>query len=138
MTTPGYLFDTNAVSELLRPRPDPDYVRWVATLPFTAQTVSSVTVAELFRGAYRTRAATRHLDNIRSRVLPNVLVLPFDAQTAEIYGKLCAALWDTGTPVEDFDVMIAATAVQHGLVVVTANVKDFERIPGVGVFPILG
>ncbi len=137
MTAPGYLFDTHAVSELLRPRPNPDYVRWVATLPLTAQSVSSVTIAELSRGAYRTRAAARHLGNIRDRVLPNVMVLPFDAETAEIYGRLCASLWDAGTPVEDFDVMIAATAVQHGLQVVTANVKDFERIPGVVLFPIL-
>lgn len=136
MSSPGYLFDTNAVSELLRPRPDPSYVRWVSTLPFTVQTVSSITIGELFRGAYRTRAPVRHLENIRTRVLPNVLVLPFDAETAEIYGRLCARLWDAGTPVEDFDVMIAATAVQHGLEVVTANVS-FGRIPEVRVFPIL-
>ena len=69
-------------------------------------------------------------------MLPNVLVLPFDAETAEIYGRLCAALWDAGTPVEDFDVMIAATAVQHGLEVVTANVRDFGRIPEVRVHAI--
>lgn len=137
MTSSAWLFDTNAVSELLRPRPDPAYVRWVASLPFTAQTVSAVTVAELFRGAYRTRAPLRHMENIRSRVLPNALVLPFDAETAEIYGRMCAALWDAGTPVEDFDVMIAATAAQHNLSVVTANLKDFGRIPGVKIHPIL-
>ena len=99
--------------------------------------MSSITIGELFRGAYRTRVAARHLENIRTRVLPNVLVLPFDAETAEIYGRLCAGLWDQGTPVEDFDLMIAATAVQHGLTVVTANMKHFERIPGLSVFPIL-
>lgn len=133
----GYLFDTNAVSELLRPRPDPGYVAWVASLPLIAQTVSSITIGELFRGAYRTRAAARHLENLRTRVLPNTTVLPFDAETAEIYGRLCAALWDAGSPVEDFDLMIGATAIQHDLCVVTANVKDFARIPGLHVHAIL-
>jgi predicted nucleic acid-binding protein len=126
----AYLFDTDAISELLRSRPSPLFVGWVRTIPREDQFISSITAAELYHGAYRSAAAERHLENIEQRVLPAVTTLPFDAATAKIFGNLRATLESLGTPLDDADLQIAATAMYHGLELVTGNIKHFRRIPG--------
>lgn len=98
----AFLFDTDAISELLRPKPHPGYLKWVKAIPREDQFTSAVCVGELFKGAFRSSAQDRHLENIEERVLPAVTVLPFD---------------------------IAATAIYHGLELVTGNVRHFQRIP---------
>ncbi|HEX2091979.1 MAG TPA: type II toxin-antitoxin system VapC family toxin [Longimicrobiaceae bacterium] len=125
-----YLFDTDAISELLRPRPLPRYVEWLRTIPREDQFTGAVTVGELFKGAYRSPAWERHLANIEQRVLPAVTVLPYDAATAQVFGKVRAGLEQAGTILADADLQIAATAIHHGLELVTGNLRHFERVPG--------
>jgi predicted nucleic acid-binding protein len=72
------LFDTDAVSELLRPKPAPAYVRWLRAVPREDQFVSAIRIGGLYQGAYGSTAKDRHLENIAARVLPAVTVLPFD------------------------------------------------------------
>ncbi len=72
----AYLFDTDAISEFLRSRPLQRYLDWLKTIPRDAQFTSAVTVGELFKGAYRSAAKERHLDNLEKRVLPAVTILP--------------------------------------------------------------
>jgi predicted nucleic acid-binding protein len=124
----AYLFDTDAISELLRPRPLPAYVEWVRTVPREDQFASAVTVGELYKGAFRSAARDRHLDNIERRVLPAVTVLPYDVATARVFGEVRAALETAGTIVADADLQIAATALHHGLELVTGNLRHFERV----------
>jgi predicted nucleic acid-binding protein len=124
-----YLFDTDAVSELLRRKPAPPYLAWVRTLPREDQFVSAITVGELYQGAYRSEARQRHLENIEKRVLPAVTVLPFDTAVAKVFGRIRALLEEAGTRLADADLQIAATALYHGLELVTGNVRHFERIP---------
>ena len=126
----AYLFDTDAISEVLRPRPLPAYLEWLGTVPREEQFASAVSVGELFRGAYRSAARERHLRNVRERVLPAVTVLPFDAGAAQVFGELSARLESAGQRLADADVQIAATAVYHRLVLVTRNVRHFGRVPG--------
>lgn len=125
-----YLFDTDAISEVLRSRPLPGYVEWLETVPREEQYTSAVVVGELFKGAYRSRASERHLANIEERVLPAVTVLPYDVATARVFGLTRARLEAAGSVLPDADLQIAATAIHHGLELVTGNVKHFERIPG--------
>ena len=70
----AFLFDTDAISELLRPKPLTDYVEWIATIPRDEQFTSAVVIGELFKGACRSQARERHLENIETRVLPAVIV----------------------------------------------------------------
>lgn len=126
---PAYLFDTDAISELLRPRPLRPYLDWIGTISRDAQFTSAVTVGELFKGAYRSEAQQRHLTNIEERVLPAVTVLPFDLATARVFGRLRADLERVGNLIPDADLQIAATAVHHGLELVTGNIRHFQRIP---------
>lgn len=125
----AYLFDTDAISELLRPRPLQAYLRWVGAIPREQQFASAVTIGELFHGAYRSAAAERHLRNIRERVLPAATVLPFDTAVARVYGETRARLEEAGTPLADADLQIAATALYHRLELVTGNTRHFERVP---------
>lgn len=126
----AYLFDTDAVSELFRRQPLPGYVRWLGEIPREDQFTSAVTIGELYRGAFRSTEPLRHLRNIEERVLPVVSVLPFDVAVARVYGEISASLQRVGRPLEDADLQIAATAVHHGLRLVTGNLKHFRRVPG--------
>lgn len=125
-----YLFDTDAVSELLKPRPAESYVLWLRTVPREDQYVSAVSVGELFHGAFRSENTDRHLTNIEEKVLPAVTVLPLDIAVARLYGEIRAELEADGTPLAEADLQIAATARFHGLELVTGNVRHFERVPG--------
>jgi predicted nucleic acid-binding protein len=132
------LFDTDAISETLRPRPDPAFIAWLSTLARDDQFASAVTVGELFYGAYRTAAGGRHVAMIEEHVLPAVTILPFDAAIAQVYGRLAAALADHGTRLADADLQIAATALHHDLELVTGNLRHFGRIPGLRIRSIRG
>ena len=71
----AFLFDTDAISELLRPRPAMAYINWLMKVSREEQFTSAVVIGELYKGAYRSQARERHLTNIEQRVLPAVTVL---------------------------------------------------------------
>jgi tRNA(fMet)-specific endonuclease VapC len=133
----AYLFDTDAISELLRPRPAPAYVEWLSGVPREGQFTSAVVLGDLYRGAYRSPARERHLANIRQRVLPAVTVLPYDVAIAEVCGLLSAQLEEAGQSLADADLQIAATAVYHNLELVSGNLRHFARISQLRCNPIL-
>src|SRR5438128_3969429 len=87
----------------------PAYLAWVRTVPRAEQFTSAVVVGELFKGAYRSGDAPRHLRNIETRVLSAVTVLSYDVGIAKVYGGIRARLEDAGRPLADADLQIAAT-----------------------------
>jgi tRNA(fMet)-specific endonuclease VapC len=147
----AYLFDTDAISEVLRPRPAPAYLRWLSQVPRAEQFTSAVVIGELYKGAFRSPNHERHLENIEKLVLPAVTVLPYDVAAARVFGDIQARLSVRGrrprvrpsnlgggpcgppSPLADADLQIAATAILHGLDVVTGNLRHFARIPGIQV-----
>ena len=124
----AFLFDTDAISELLRPRPAKAYVDWLMRISREEQFTSAVVIGELYKGAYRSQARDRHLSNIEQRILPAVTVLPYDTGTAKIFGKIRAHLEEAGTILQDADLQIAATAICYDLALVTGNLRHFSRI----------
>jgi predicted nucleic acid-binding protein len=94
-------------------------------------------VGELYKGAFRSSAVARHLDNVEKRVLPAVTVLSYDLAAARVYGQLRARLESAGWPLADADLQIAATALLHDLELVTGNVKHFKRVPRLRISPAL-
>ena len=98
--------------------------------PREDQFTSAVAIGELFKGAYRSQARERHLKNIRERVLPALSILPFDKDVARVFGELSARLEREGRRLADADLQIAATALHYGLILVTGNIRHFERVPG--------
>ena len=133
----AFFFDTDAISELLRPRPAIAYVKWLMNLSREEQFTSAVVIGELYKGAYRSQACERHLFNIKQRILPAVTVLPYDTETAKVFGKIRAHLEETGEILPDADLQIAATALYHGLELVTGNLRHFIRINGLKINTIL-
>ena len=133
----AWLFDTDAISEVMKPRPLPLYLEWLRTVPREDQFTSAVCLGELYHGAMRTRDGDRHLDHIRRYLLPVITVLPFDAAVAREYGRIRSTLEVQGVPLPDADLQIAATARYHGLILVTGNLKHFGRIPDLKSEPIL-
>ena len=124
----AFLFDTDAISELLRPRPAMAYLKWLMKVSREEQFTSAVVIGELYKGAYRSQDRERHRTNIEQRVLPAVTVLPYDTDTAKVFGKIRARLEGTVTILPDADLQIAATAIYHGLELVIGNLRHFHRI----------
>jgi predicted nucleic acid-binding protein len=124
-----YLFDTDAISEVLKRRPVPAYVRWLESVAREDQFASAVSFGELYRGAFRSPHREKHLQQIETRLLPALTVLPYDSAVARVYGELAATLEQQGRRLADADLQIAATAVHHGLELVTGNIRHFERVP---------
>ena len=124
----AFLFDTDAISELLRPRPAAAYVKWIMKVAREEQFTSAVVIGELYKGAYRSQDRERHLTNIEQRVLPAVTVLPYDISIAKVFGKIRAHLEEIGTILPDADIQIAATAIGHNLELITGNLRHFSRI----------
>ena len=133
----AFLFDTDAISELLRPHPAKIYVKWLMNVAREEQFTSAVVIGELYKGAYRSQACERHLSNIEQRILPAVTVLPYDIGIAKIFGKIRAHLEETGTILPDADIQIAATAIGHNLELVTGNLRHFSRISNLKINNIL-
>jgi predicted nucleic acid-binding protein len=128
----AYLFDTDAISELLRPRPLPAYVEWLGGIDRADQFTSAVVIGELFEGAFLSGKA-RHLANVERQVIPRLAVLPYGVNTARLFGELAAGLRAEGRTLADADLQMAATALEHGLALVTGNLRHFERIPGLAI-----
>jgi predicted nucleic acid-binding protein len=133
----SYLFDTDAISELLRPRPLPAYIEWLSIVPREEQFTSAVVIGELYKGAYRSQAQKVHLTNIENRILPAVTPLPYDVATAKVFGQIRARLEEAGTILPDADLQIAATAIYHDLELVSGNLRHFSRISKLKINPIL-
>ena len=88
----AFLFDTDAISEILRRKPARPYLRWLASVPRAEQFTSAVVIGELYKGAFRSPDRERHLENIDSRVLQAVTVLPYDVAVARVFGEIQAGL----------------------------------------------
>lgn len=130
----SYLLDTNVVSELRRREPDPQVVRWLDLRPPSTLFLSVLTVGELRRGVEALPAGARRqaLDDWLAVDLPGYFgsrILPIDTRVAERWGRLVA---QAGRPLPAIDSLLAATALTHGLTLVTRNVRDFQH-PGLAV-----
>ncbi|MFL5328800.1 MAG: type II toxin-antitoxin system VapC family toxin [Gemmataceae bacterium] len=91
--------------------------------------IASVTLAELYAGAFKISNSTRLLAGIAS-LRNDVSVLDFDSVAAEQFGKVKGGLSRVGFQVATPDLMIASIALVHGLTLVTHNTADFAKIPG--------
>ena len=125
----SYLADTDVIIDHLGGRADVD--RLVSVEPASIF-VSIISVAELYEGVYR------HTDQEHPRrgldsFLLDVTVLNVDAEIARIFGKLRASLRRTGELIDNFDLLIAATCLRHGLTLLTDNIRHFKRIPGLNI-----
>ena len=123
-----YLFDTDVLSNLMKRSPSHDLLKRVGSVPVGSRFTSSITLGELVYGARR-RGSGSLMEKIEERVAAKLPILPFDADAARRYGEIRADLERQGTPIGDADVRIAAIAFARNLIVVTGNVRHFQRVP---------
>ena len=125
-----YLFDTDCISNILKKAPSPLMLKKLETLPKDLQFTTSINVSEIYFGAYRSRNQEKILKAYEDKVFPNVNILPFDTDSGKIYGRLKALLEKRGLSKSEPDLMIAAIAIQHNMILITGNKRHFMNIPG--------
>ncbi len=90
--------------------------------------VTATSVAELTHGAHRSLRSTENLASI-DVLLATFTILPFDEDSARVFGSLKAQLEIAGHPLDDTDIQIASIALAQGLTLVTHNQRHFSRVP---------
>ena len=127
----SYLIDTNVLSELRRKAPNPGVLAWFAQRPPRALHLSVLTLGEIRKGIEGVDDALRRqslIDWLQGD-LPTFFagrILSVDAAVAERWGRLLAG---AGRPLPAIDSLLAATALEHDLVLVSRNTKDFSGLP---------
>jgi predicted nucleic acid-binding protein len=124
-----YLLDTNIVSVLASPQPDPRVVTWIRTQAPLTLHISVLVLGEVEKGVSRVPAGARKnaLMSWMEFELPGYFtnrVLPFDLACARHWGRLDADGHAMGRPLPVIDGLMLATAARHALVFVTRNVRD--------------
>lgn len=121
-----YLLDTNICIYIINQRP-PQVVQKMRQYPLGELVISTLTVAELAYGMAKSRHPERNQQALAQFLTPFEL-LDFSVEAAQEYGRLRVALEDQGTPIGLVDMLLAAQAISHQLVLVTNNTREFGRI----------
>ena len=124
----SYLLDTNILSAALRGEPRMLLNRLASIAPDRLY-LSSIVFAELSAGA---ECGTRRAATLGavSDLTAGMIQLAFDNNCATVFGRIRAALEHKGANIGPMDMLIAAQAVSAGLVLVTDNLREFKRVPG--------
>ena len=122
------VFDTNVVSELVKPRPDQRVWAWAGTLSTNQMAIAATTLAEMRFGILMLPQGRRR-DDLEHRVtntLHDIPVLPFDAAAAHRYAEIAARRRAAGKTIATFDAQIAAIALANGFPVASRDSKGFD------------
>jgi predicted nucleic acid-binding protein len=128
----GFLLDTNFVSELVRIKPEPLVVDWMQASKEELLYLSVLTLGEIRKGIAGLPDGPRRVQlefwlgtKIPERFAKRILTI--DAAVADRWGALVAETKRNGTPMATVDALLAATALEHDLAVVTRNDSDFQK-----------
>lgn len=127
MNGPRYLLDTNIVSDLAR-HPHGRVVQRIAAVGVEQISISVIVACELRFGV--TKSGSQRLARHVNIVLEQVAILPMEPPVKEHYADIRHTLERAGTPIGPNDLLIAAHARALGLTLVTDNVREFSRVPG--------
>ena len=122
-----YLLDTNIVIYVVKRRPLEVLAKFNENAGRMA--ISSITFSELYHGAEKSAKVAQNLEAIEE--FASLLeVLPYTPKASQHYGAIRSTLEKAGQPIDVNDLHIAAHARSEGLVVVTNNLSEFDRVPG--------
>ncbi len=128
----GYLLDTNCVSELVCPRPEPRVIEWVDAADEATLYLSVLTLGEIRKGVAslppskrRTRLEAWLEVDLQARFSGRIV--PIDAAISDRWGSISAEAKGKGKVLPVIDGLLAATALHHNLTVVSRNASDFKQ-----------
>lgn len=128
----GYLVDTNCISEAVRLRPDPRVMSWLEAADEGLLYLSVLTLGEIRKGVAslpqgRRRASLENWLNLELQARFSGRILSIDEAIADRWGLLAATAKNQGRGLSAIDGLLAATAVQHNLTIVSRNDTDFAH-----------
>ena len=126
------ILDTNVVSEVMRPSPSAQVLRWMAAHPAGQLFTTTITQAEILYGlellpkgkrrtAFESAVEAMFEEDFAGRILP------FDGAAASMFARIAAARRTLGRPITQFDAQVAAIARSRGAAVATRNTSDFDH-----------
>lgn len=127
MNGPRYLLDTNIVSDLVR-HPGGSVMQRIAAIGVEQIGISIIVTCEMRFGAIK--SGSQRLAHRVKLVLDQIATFPMESPVEEHYAEIRDTLERTGTPIGPNDLLIAAHARSLGLTLVTDNVREFSRVPG--------
>ena len=122
-----FLIDTNTIIKFMSHDPN---LRWRMGHDFRCF-LSFISVGELYAGVHQSARRLFNAGEVQ-RLCSEVPVISWDMEIADAYGRIHASLRRKGKPIPENDIWIAATAVRHGMTLVTLN-KDFQVVEGLPV-----
>lgn len=128
----AHLLDTNVISETVKAQPNPGVRAWLESTPVEETYLSALTLGELVQGVVRAPDRRRKVLETWLRGVKeqfNGRILPLDAAVMEVWGTLMGEGFARGQPLPALDAMLAATALHHGLILVTRNTRHFAGLP---------
>ena len=123
-----YLLDTNILSELMKKRPNPPFLKRLRSQSPQSLFTSSICVFELRFGSALRDDFNTFWARITDEIISRIHVLPFGENEAHLAGDILAQLQKTGLKIGIEDVFIAATTIINKCVLVTANIRHYSRI----------
>jgi toxin FitB len=130
----GFLLDTNCISEMVRARPDSRVMSWMEAAEETLLYLSVLTLGEIRKGLAqlpqnRRRTFLESWLEVELQARFSGRILPIDARISDRWGLLAANAKTQGRTLPVVDGLLAATAVQHNLTIVSRNVSNFVSTP---------
>lgn len=130
----GFLLDTNCVSEGSRPQPNPQVRTWLSRMDEAELYLSVLTIGEIRKGIARLPIGRRkrELEHWLEKDLRDQFgsrMLAIDQNIADRWGFVDAHARQQGRIISAIDGLLAATAIEHNLTLVTRNIRDFEAVP---------
>jgi predicted nucleic acid-binding protein len=128
-----YLFDTDVLSHVLKKRRSESLMARLEATPQASQFTSAVNAAEIYFGVLRKEGRADLLRHFEAEILPRLTILPFDRDSARVFGRIKAELERKGLPRFEADLQIAAVAIANNLTLVSGNTRHYTGVPGLRV-----
>src|SRR5437016_1904972 len=127
-----YLVDSDYVADYLGARPSA--IQLLSSFAKDDLAISLITYGEIYEGIHFGRDPRKTTD-VFQRFLRSVTILPLTQAIMQQFARIRGELRRKGKIIGDFDILIAATAIQHKITLVTRNIKDYQRIPDLKMYP---
>lgn len=127
----NYLLDTCAISDFFKKIPN--VIAYFESVTPKQIHISAITLMEIEYGLKLSPERQKKIRPIWTPLLQHIQVIPYSEHCAISTASIRSNLKTVGSPIDPFDILIAGTALAHNLILVTSNVKEFDRIPEITV-----